>query len=540
MVNYSPFYDSNKKNLFNNLYLPLFIDNPDLSFKCINGISNNEHIKSYSLTNCKIKFPYKIIKNENKKNNFYKSDIMVSRKIRIFPSDKQINIFNKCFGATRFIYNQTLASIKVLYEICTQDFNRKRKYGCIHLIKTKVNSINKYGSKTCKEKIKQCCNKLSTKYFCSKHFNQKLKYDIPLNFQYWRKEMVTNNSDLVESEKWMIDVPHDTRQLAVKKLMDNYNVAIKNLKNGNIKSFDLNFKSKKDKRQYLFVDHRSVKKNGFIWKRKFDHPLKMKKNDKKWLNKHMKKNKLKQMIITRDYPGKYYLHIPFVKSKEKIKPGRSIVSIDPGVRSFHAFYDPEGIHGEIGSGLANKIINIYKNVDKYQSIIDTSKSKYNNHGYEQNKKNRQRIRKKCAMLRAKAKHIVDDYHWKAISYYCHNYQNIVIPKLDTDSLKRKIKRDNLPTSKEMIRKMMVLAHGRFIERLKFKAIIYGTNVLIADEHYTSKTCGKCGIMKENLGSLKIFSCKECKTIIDRDINGARNILIKNIKKQGKDEISLVI
>jgi putative transposase len=50
--------------------------------------------------------------------------------------------------------------------------------------------------------------------------------------------------------------------------------------------------------------------------------------------------------------------------------------------------------------------------------------------------------------------------------------------------------------------------------------------MIVDESYTSKTCGKCGTLNENLKSKKVFKCNECDLLIDRDINGARNILIR--------------
>ena len=51
--------------------------------------------------------------------------------------------------------------------------------------------------------------------------------------------------------------------------------------------------------------------------------------------------------------------------------------------------------------------------------------------------------------------------------------------------------------------------------------------MIVDESYTSKTCGCCGELNE-VGLSRVYNCKFCKTIIDRDINGGRNILIKNM------------
>jgi putative transposase len=45
---------------------------------------------------------------------------------------------------------------------------------------------------------------------------------------------------------------------------------------------------------------------------------------------------------------------------------------------------------------------------------------------------------------------------------------------------------------------------------------------------TSKTCGNCGNIKQDLGASKVYKCSECKKKMYRDVNGARNILLKNI------------
>ena len=38
-------------------------------------------------------------------------------------------------------------------------------------------------------------------------------------------------------------------------------------------------------------------------------------------------------------------------------------------------------------------------------------------------------------------------------------------------------------------------------------------------------CSKCGNIKHDLGINKIYECLKCNTVLDRDINGARNIYI---------------
>jgi hypothetical protein len=72
--------------------------------------------------------------------------------------------------------------------------------------------------------------------------------------------------------------------------------------------------------------------------------------------------------------------------------------------------------------------------------------------------------------------------------------------------------------------------GSFLSHLMLflenKALEFNVNLNIVKEHYTSKTCGVCGNTKD-IGSDSEYECKNCKCHLDRDLNGARNILIKH-------------
>ena len=54
-------------------------------------------------------------------------------------------------------------------------------------------------------------------------------------------------------------------------------------------------------------------------------------------------------------------------------------------------------------------------------------------------------------------------------------------------------------------------------------------IIIKPEYYTSMTCGRCGNLKYNLGRNEIYECEKCNLKIDRDYNGSRNILLRNIE-----------
>ena len=76
--------------------------------------------------------------------------------------------------------------------------------------------------------------------------------------------------------------------------------------------------------------------------------------------------------------------------------------------------------------------------------------------------------------------------------------------------------------------MNTFSFYKFHEKLKSMASLKGCKLYIVEESYTSKTCGMCGELNNNLGGSKTFKCPKCSIIIDRDYNGARNILLKHL------------
>ena len=80
---------------------------------------------------------------------------------------------------------------------------------------------------------------------------------------------------------------------------------------------------------------------------------------------------------------------------------------------------------------------------------------------------------------------------------------------------------------KLARQMYTISYFELKQKLETKCKEYDLTLEIKDEHYTSKTCTCCGTIKRNLGSNKIYNCINCKILIDRDINGARNIMLKN-------------
>ena len=65
----------------------------------------------------------------------------------------------------------------------------------------------------------------------------------------------------------------------------------------------------------------------------------------------------------------------------------------------------------------------------------------------------------------------------------------------------------------------------FRQRLLSKAEETGADVIIQNEAYTSQTCSSCGNL-QRIGGSKIYRCRRCELVMDRDVNGARGIFLR--------------
>ena len=70
------------------------------------------------------------------------------------------------------------------------------------------------------------------------------------------------------------------------------------------------------------------------------------------------------------------------------------------------------------------------------------------------------------------------------------------------------------------------AMGEILQMLKYKADWYGRILVPIDQWSpSSKRCSKCGYIRPKLTlDIREWTCPECGSYLDRDINAAQNIL----------------
>jgi len=138
------------------------------------------------------------------------------------------------------------------------------------------------------------------------------------------------------------------------------------------------------------------------------------------------------------------------------------------------------------------------------------------------------IEKQLNLIENKKQNLINDLHKRVAYDLVTCYDLILLPSFETKKMTKK----STETRKRFIRRktvrsMLALSHYKFKLMLNWMAKKYGKCVIDANESYTSKTRWD-GSIDNNLKGEKSISFQN-KTI-DRDIHGARNILIRFITK----------
>jgi putative transposase len=215
--------------------------------------------------------------------------------------------------------------------------------------------------------------------------------------------------------------------------------------------------------------------------------------------------------------GEYFLNVSYKatflpnSSENQTKVRQRVVALDPGIRSFVTFF-AENSFGKIGQGDIGRIGRLCYYLDSLYSKIAkaTSKSKY-------------RMRKAAARIRKKVRNLIDELHHKSAAFLTSNYDLILLPKFETSKM---VQRSYRKIRSKTARAMLTFAHYKFKMFLNHKANENNAKVLEVCEAYTSKTKSWSGEIVKNLGGNKYI--KEKDLILDRDFNGARNILVKTL------------
>lgn len=460
-------------------------------------------------------YSYEVNKNDNnnyifdtdKKENSDKNQLFKCKKICLKLTLKQKKDLTLMMDGYRQAYNLTVDFIN------KREYRRKKNEKYLKKEENKIEIKKIVEKDKTKTEIKKVLNNLidtiskeedikERKNKRVNNINNFLKednYEMILDYQILRTYFLKNKINIL-SEQYK--TPIHTLNKAVALACASFKSALSNLKNGNIKTF--NIKKIKSNKKSLFMD---IEKSAFT------------KDGKSFIKSVLGKEVLNKNNIEYQINNDCKIHynkdtkkfILLVPEEVKIlnkHTNNNYISIDPGLRTF-LNCTTNNSYIEIGKNIKDELKKQIVRLDQIKLIPNNKiKNRY------------------LKIIRSRIKNKVKDMHWKIIDYLTNTYKTIIIGKWSTKSV---ISNESSIFNALNKRIIQNLSFYSFLEKLKYKCLIKNIDLKIVDEYYTSKMCSCCGNINKDLKGNKIYNCTVCNISMDRDYNGSRNIFLKSIK-----------
>ena len=271
------------------------------------------------------------------------------------------------------------------------------------------------------------------------------------------------------------------------------------------------FKSKKDKQSALFRIGAISKRNTFetrhISLTKSLKNIKFRCSDLYLIRLQKYRKNIRRATLSKSKSGNYFLSI-LVEMEDtelnKFEHTNKQVGIDLGVKDFVITSD--------GDLFENKhfLRKEEKKMNRLQRQLSNKKVGSNN---------REKQRVKIAKLFERMTNKKDAYIHYIVNELLKSYDTIFMEDLNVQGLL---------SNHSLAKAIKEVGFYKFKEILTNKAIANGKKVISIDRFYpSSKTCSVCGYKKQDLKlSDRKWTCPNCGTNHDRDINAAMNILIE--------------
>jgi len=375
--------------------------------------------------------------------------------------------------------------------------NRSRKYRLYMSLETKTRIKQWFG----------CVRK--TYNWALSSIKEKMQ---PINAM-WLRNRYVNSCNVPKEYRYLLDTPKHVREGAIDELVDAFKI---NLRKG--ERFEMKFRSKKNP-QSILIPRESIKSYQDNTLKLY--PTMLPSTIKMYSRSNISFDYDCRMLM--DRLGRIYLSVPYRKefSAPACDSQAGIVALDPGVRTFMTAYGIKGTNTVIRK-IGDRDIT---RIQRLCIFLDKIVSNYNN------KKNRKTYKKRSLKkaehrLRMRIRNLVKDVHFKTASWLCKTFKDIIIPPFETSQM---VKRGRRCIGNKTVRSMLTWSHYGFRQRLVSKAEELGCKVHVLGEHYTTKTCTNCGFYNPKIKGEKVLTCPCCGRRVDRDVSGARNILLKNTK-----------
>ena len=222
---------------------------------------------------------------------------------------------------------------------------------------------------------------------------------------------------------------------------------------------------------------------------------------------------IKSITVSMTTDNKYYISLLVESEIKPLNESTRTIGLDLGLKSL--IVDSNG-----------KKYKNHKYLTKSQNKLAREQRKLSKMVKGSNNRNKQRI--KVARLH---KHIQNQRN-----DYLHKLSKKIIDENQVICIESLLVKDMMNDSK-LAKNISDVSWSRLVSMLVYKANWYGrTIVKVPSDFPSSQLCSSCGYKNSITKDLRIrkWTCPECGSIHDRDVNAARNILSKGIELLTKD------
>lgn len=211
---------------------------------------------------------------------------------------------------------------------------------------------------------------------------------------------------------------------------------------------------------------------------------------------------IKYIHITLEPSGKWYVSFNFEDpSIQPLPPSQNQIGIDLGITTFATTSNGDKIKSP-------DLKKEYQKLKKLQRRL--SKKQKGSH-------NRYKARLKVAKQHDRITSIRKNFHHQVSRKLVNENQVIVLEDL---------KVSNMIKNRKLSRAISEQGWYQFRMFLEYKCKWYGRELIIINQWYpSSKTCSSCGSIQSKMPlNIREWTCPDCGSVHDRDINAAKNIL----------------
>lgn len=216
--------------------------------------------------------------------------------------------------------------------------------------------------------------------------------------------------------------------------------------------------------------------------------------------------KIKTVTIWRSNTGKWYTFINVEVDPVRLPCTDLVVGIDLGLSNFAVLSNENVVENP----------KFFKKLEKRLARVQRKFSKL-----KKGSKEKKKFRKVVAKVYEKITNQRKDFAHKLSRDLVNRFGVIVFEDLDiTDMIQ----------DKRFSKSINDVPWGQFVRYVSYKAEEAGRNVVLVNPKNTSKMCSQCGNIKEDL-ELKdrIYVCRRCGLVLDRDYNASLNILVLGLQ-----------